>query len=553
MSKKFNRYILGYAYSILSKYSLKLALIAVLLWLVVLLLSFYYTLVLRDFFNYLTGLVSETGIISSREKIIVFAIILVFVWLAKYIVGIFAEYFLRSTAINAIKGLSREFINKITYAKPRSLPEKGDVLGRFISDLNRVSELSGLIPSLIIQFARLVIGIVLLYVLNIYLLIASLAALPIYYIVFRISSRKLAEVSEKERKEFALLSSSIKNVIDYFLHIKLHPVTRSHLGSKTLSKINSWSQKLRRVIFYDVFFNQTFNNLYVGIRILVLVLGGFLITMGKADIGSVIAFSNAIFNVYEPVSNMSYMLAALGELKPYVERVEEILGVEVENEEEGIELRCVDEIIIKNVDVVDKGRRILSNVNAIFKKGEVYSVMGPTGSGKSTLLLTIVRYYEPQNGEVIINGIDYRKYKLRSLRERIVYLPQFPLVFRGSLRENICLNAPVSEEALQEALTVAKIDFVKDPNDIIDPEKLSDGQKQRIALARALIFKPDVLLFDEALNAVDEATEAYIMERLRDKVKNGQLKIVIVVSHRSSTLKYVDHVYTVENGYVKSV
>ena len=104
------------------------------------------------------------------------------------------------------------------------------------------------------------------------------------------------------------------------------------------------------------------------------------------------------------------------------------------------------------------------------------------------------------------------------------------------------------EKALLRALSIADVDFVKDLDEVVDPEKLSDGQKQRIALARALVMQPDVLLLDEALNAVDENTEARILAKLRSEITNNQLRMVIIVTHRSSTLGLVDKVYELKQG-----
>ena len=538
---------LRHAYLFMKRYAFRIGVAAVVVWLAALSISFYYTIVVRDFIDYLVRLVSMHSA-NWRGMLTWYAAVLAVLWSARYMLNIIGEYLLRLTAVSTLRGLAIEFIGKLIRARPGSVPDKGDVIGRFVSDLAKVSELGGLIPALAVQVARLLIGGLLLYVLNIYLFVLAMAAIPVYYVVFRVSSRKLAEASEQERREFAAISTVVKRVVDSLLFIRLYRAVRDYLWNRYREGIDAWSSKLARVLFYDVFFNQSFNSLYEVIRIFVLVAGGFLVATGRASVGDVVAFSSAVYQVYEPIANISYSLAALGEVYPYLRRVQEVLRVEAEEEDKGVRLEKVDSICLQGVTVrVDK-RWVLAGASAEFSAGNMYAIVGPTGSGKTTLLLTLVKYLEPDEGVVLINGLDYRVYSTSSIRSRIIYLPQIPLVFRATLRENITLGKRVEKKVVLKALSIADIDFVEDLDEIIDPEKLSDGQKQRIALARALVMQPDALLLDEALNAVDEDTEARILARLRDEIRNNKLRIAIIVTHRSSTLSLVDKIYELRQG-----
>ena len=138
------------------------------------------------------------------------------------------------------------------------------------------------------------------------------------------------------------------------------------------ASVGAWSSKLARVTFYSVFFNQSFNSLYEVIRVLVLVAGGFLVAVGMASVGDVVAFSTAVYQVYEPIANISYTLAALGEIYPYLRRVREVLEVEVEEEGEAVtSIERVDSIALRGVTVVAGGRRVLDNVSADFQPGRI--------------------------------------------------------------------------------------------------------------------------------------------------------------------------------------
>ena len=539
-------YVFGFSRRVALRYSLKYNVLSMIIWIALLISMFYYTLAMRNFIDYLVSF-SRVSVGSWLAGVLRYALVLLGLWGSTYVLNTFGEYALQLAKLATLRGLASEFVKRISLAKPDVVPERGDVVGRFMSDLNQVSQLGAFPASLGIQVARVVVGFVLLYVLSPQLLLVALALLPVYYVVTRFSSERLARVSQFERQAFAQLSTSFRELVEGLLHAKTFPSLRSYLTSVMDRRLGDWRARLRSFFFYDVFFKQSFHGLYRLVRLVILIAGGFFVVEGLTSIGSVIAFSSAVYNLLEPVTNLSYTFAALSKFHPYVKRVEEVLNLEPEKDE-GEELERVDSIELDDVVIDVSGRRLLSGVSMRVERGRVYAVMGPTGSGKTTLLLTIIRFREPVEGEVRINGVDYRRFRVSSIRSRVVYLPQAPLILKASLWENVALGAPIRREKIEKALRIAKVDFVHDLDEELDPQRLSDGQKQRIALARALILEPDVLLLDEALNAVDERTEAEIMEELRREIERGELGAVVVVTHRASTLKYVDHVYVLERG-----
>jgi len=514
MSEERVRYVLRFALMITRRFSLLISIAALIAWIALLLIFFYYTLVMKGFIDYLVSLLRLTGT-GWRHRILYYASILLGLWVLKYALNILGEYLLRLTGLVSLKGLATEFIRSLALAKPSKLPERGDIVGRFMSDLNKVSELGGFFASLGVQLARIIIGVILLYVLSPLLLLVTLIIVPIYYVVFRISSRRLSLVSEQERQVFAKLSSIFQEFIEGLLPVKALPSARDYLSSVSEQSVQAWEVRLRRVFFYDVLFNQSFNSLYDVVRLIVLIVGGFLVAKGATTVGSVIAFSNAVYNVFEPVANVSYSLAVLGELYPYVRRVREVLEIEPE-QDKGERLSYVERIDAREVVVKVGERELLRGVSFVLERGHVYAIIGPTGAGKSTLLLTLIRFYEPSRGEIKIDGIDYRTYSISSLREKIVYLPQSPLVFRASVRNNVALGKPLPAKDVWRALKLAGVDFVSHLDEVIDPSKLSDGQKQRLALARALAHGPDVLL--DALFELHVA-DAYALNTDRPKNK----------------------------------
>ncbi len=215
-----------------------------------------------------------------------------------------------------------------------------------------------------------------------------------------------------------------------------------------------------------------------------------------------------------------------------------------------MDLEKVESIECSGVVVQIDGKRILNGVDFYAERGKVIGIVGPTGSGKTTFLLTLIRFYEPSAGAVLVNGKNYKAYSIASLRRKIVYVPSRDLVLKTTVLENLSLGRKVKPEMALKSLEIAKVDFVEELEQLVDPEKLSDGQRQRLALARAILAEPDVLLLDEALDAVDAATEDEILRRLKAAMRD---KIIVVVSHRTSALRHADIIYVMSKGAVVDV
>jgi ATP-binding cassette subfamily B multidrug efflux pump len=199
-----------------------------------------------------------------------------------------------------------------------------------------------------------------------------------------------------------------------------------------------------------------------------------------------------------------------------------------------------------------KGEPVLEDLSFRVEEGKTLGVLGSTGAGKSTILALLLRFYEPEEGRILINGVPIHRIPLTVLRRRIAWVTQNPFLFSGTLRENILWGVEgATEEDLQWASRIAQVEeFVQrfpEGYDVLIGQRgatLSGGQKQRISLARALLKKPSLLLLDDATSAVDLATEASIQEGLRSLTGNT----VIVVTQRISSVVFADSILVLEKG-----
>lgn len=220
------------------------------------------------------------------------------------------------------------------------------------------------------------------------------------------------------------------------------------------------------------------------------------------------------------------------------------------------------DIILKDISFTYTEKEVpaVKKINCTIEKGQMTAFVGASGSGKSTITKLVERFYDPQEGEIIVNGQNLKDFNLRSYRQRVGYVGQEPVLFNQTIRENILYGNPnATEEEIIDALKKANAyDFVTEKN-LLDANvgssgsQLSGGQKQRIALARAFIKNPDVLILDEATSALDRKNEALVQKAIDDIQKSNTSIITIVIAHRLSTIKNANKIVVMQKGEIVEV
>jgi ATP-binding cassette subfamily B protein len=292
--------------------------------------------------------------------------------------------------------------------------------------------------------------------------------------------------------------------------------------------------------------------------VLILVYGGNLVMRGLATVGTLVAFYGYLASFFRPLRMLVMFLTTLQSTMAAAERVFIFLEEWKPEPDEGdvSEPPQLGEVEFRDVVFGYKeGQPVLKGVSFKVKPGEFAAIVGPTGAGKTTIVSLLLRFYEPWSGQILIDGVDVRRYKLSALRSAILMIPQEPLLVSGTVLENILLaNPKATREEVEAAIKALGLwDLVESlPQGLDTPvleggKNLSVGQRQLVSLLRVFVANPRILVLDEATSSIDPRTEARLQAAL-EKLIEG--RTAIVIAHRLQTIVRADRIIVIEDGRV---
>ncbi|MFP4056052.1 MAG: ABC transporter transmembrane domain-containing protein [Candidatus Brocadiia bacterium] len=390
--------------------------------------------------------------------------------------------------------------------------------------------------------------------------LAALALLPIPLVVMcgRVFSRKFHTIFRSVRRKFAALSASVAEVISGMRVVKSFAQEdreiqgfEQRLGDCTEARLGAVRAKAK-------FAPAVTFMMGVG-TIIVWYVGGGQVLGNTLTLGTLILFINYMQRFYNPVQQLLNLTESFQDSATSAERIFNIMDMpsDVADHDKATELDDVEgRIELHDVSFsYDDGEKVLKNINLTVQPGEMIGLVGETGSGKSTLVSLICRFYDPEKGRILLDGVDLEDIRTKSLRGHIGMVLQDSFLFAGTIKENIAYSRPgaTEEEIIQAAKAANAHEFVMNLPDGYDSEvgeggvMLSGGEKQRISIARAVLKDPAILILDEATSAVDTATEAAIQEAM-DRLVAG--RTTIAIAHRLSTLRNADRLLVMENGEI---
>ena len=297
--------------------------------------------------------------------------------------------------------------------------------------------------------------------------------------------------------------------------------------------------------------------------IVIICFGGLEVLENRLTIGELVAFSAYLEYLSAPVYRILHFHLGLAATKAVLQRLFQVLDLTDEHSGDGtLEKKKLDDVVghiqFQSVHFAYQEIEVLKAINLDVRPGSIVALVGPSGSGKTTLTNLIPRLYEPNAGHLLLDGHDLQTLDLKFLRQQIGIVPQEPVLFDVSIKENIRYGCPsATDEAVYAAAQAANIhEFIVSLPDGYETQigergfKLSGGQKQRVAIAMAILKNPKILILDEATSALDSQSEALIQEALQNVMKQ---RTTFVIAHRLSTIRNADQIVVMDQGEIVEV
>lgn len=508
-------------------------------------------------------------IFADKEKFKTLQLIALALILASMINGLFAyssQYHLSYILFHTAMRLKNDIFGSILRQDLQFFGEHpvGWLMSRIGSDVSSLRNLlEYLIKNVLQQVIQLAFIISFLFVLNTRLtLIAFIALLPaMVLLVF--FAKSLKKVTRKQKKKndalSALANESLQNItLIKALNTEEREKKKFHRQNRKIFEL----EMKRRVAKFAASPLMVFLGT-IGLGG-ILILGGYVVLDREAmDASTFILYLAALGQLYRPLKMMGNANVTWQTAKVGSERIQEIMRLTPKVLDPPEDLPPVkpevfqDALKVENVTFAYQDKVVLENTNLHVPKGAVVAIVGRSGSGKSTLANLLLRFYDPQQGQITLDGTDIRHIRLRDLRSFFGIVSQQTILFDDTIANNIAYGTDEPDSARVEKAArmanahdfIMELDGGKGYDSPVGPGggRLSGGQRQRIAIARAFYRDPEILVLDEATSALDNESEAAVQQALRELMAH---RTVIVIAHRLSTVMHADNIVVLHNGRI---
>nr|WP_315123256.1 ABC transporter ATP-binding protein [uncultured Capnocytophaga sp.] len=512
----------------------------------------------KAYLNYKVG--SMVGDNTIDALAIVIALVLS-LFLLKNLFGYLASFFITYLRNGVLRDLRDSLYNKIVHQPIAFFSEqrKGDLISRMVGDVNEVqySLLSGL-ESFVREPLTIIFSILVMLGISVKLTVFTFVFIPIAAAVISKIGKSLKRDSIQVQQEQGRFLSLIEETIGGLRVIKAF--NAETIFSKKFSDSSNAFTKLSNKVMNRQNLGSPMSE-FLGILMIAVLLwfGGSLVLVDKTLEGTqFIAFMGLAYNILTPAKAISKASYDMRKGNAAAERILEILDYEnpIKEKENAVAMKDFRQSIqLKNVTFAYEEQPVLRDFSLEIPKGKTIALVGQSGSGKSTIANLITRFYDVNEGQVLIDGVDVSEMQTASLRTLIGVVSQDSILFNDTIKNNLLIGKPnATDEELVAAAKIANAyEFIQDLPEGFNTtigdagSKLSGGQKQRLSIARAVLKNPPIMVLDEATSALDTESERLVQSALENMMKN---RTSVVIAHRLSTIQNADLIVVMQKGKI---
>ena len=520
------------------------------------------TLALDFYFKDVIDTFVYTPRIEIPSKLVGLVSVMIVLYLVSSVVRLINNKMLASTEVKISNFLTLKILRKnlnlsLKYHEDENT---GAQLNKFYQGINRIIFFfDNFFWSVLPTVVKVVFSFVFLSFIDYRIAFLFFIGVPLFlYVTLRanlqMESTRMS-IRKREEKVYGQIGQAIYNIQTVKAYTRED--SEQQKGKFSLDVIYKKLMTVFSVMFLSGFIRE---NIISFSKIIIIIVGGYLAYISEITPGELVLFISVSTAAYYSMYDLTRTFDRLMDAKAAVERFFGILNStnEIKQAENAIKLELKGEIEFKNVSFDYGEGKVIKNINLKINPGEVIAVVGPSGGGKSTLAKLIYRYYDVQQGSILIDGEHIEKLDLKKYRSQLGIVNQDIDIFNDTAKANIAYGNPkVNFSKIKEAAKIANADefirkFKKKYETVVGERgvKLSGGQKQRVGIARAVLVDPKILILDEATSSLDASSEKMIQQAIHRVIKN---RTTIVIAHRLSTIKNADRIVVLDNGRIAQV